>query len=436
MKRMQFHLLLGLCSAFLFGGANSADGDEVWLDSASGTSVYGRFDVTNNFAQTGTPTSFYGAGYNKWEYRTVTSKVHYGEKFATKEVAAPSHGKALRFSGLRVQEDSSLSTGYKCRPSYAYTHTANEGTITGDWFACAEGPTLCPEETIGNLVWPTTTRGTTILKYCDNSSDDFLHSQRTCGTNGSWEAATAVSDTDCTCYSYWSGGDCSICDSADDCEPSDFVNPSSVPAPPSGDPSGDPSGSPSSCPNANCPCDDSSDLFFSEYSEGSFGNRYFEIYNPTLSTKNLNDYEWIYQKSLDGSQNPVSFDTDATIGPQETYLVCDDGADPTSVIAFCTDTVTFSWISGDDALRLAKKDGTVLDQIGYFDGQDPGTGYDVAGTSDATKDHTLLRKTTVTAGTGSDWDAAAGTGTSDSEWVVHPQDYWEGVDHCGERTSD
>ena len=35
-----------------------------------------------------------------------------------------------------------------------------------------------------------------------------------------------------------------------------------------------------------------SDLFFSEYAEGSSSNTYIEIYNPTSETKNLNNYAY------------------------------------------------------------------------------------------------------------------------------------------------
>ena len=43
----------------------------------------------------------------------------------------------------------------------------------------------------------------------------------------------------------------------------------------------------------------------------------------------------------------------------------------------------------------------ILDMVGDFNG-DPGSGWEVAGISNATKDHTLIRKMSVTSGN-PDW---------------------------------
>ena len=64
----------------------------------------------------------------------------------------------------------------------------------------------------------------------------------------------------------------------------------------------------------------------------------------------------------------------------------------------------------------------ILDFIGDWNG-DPGSGWAVAGVSNATKDHTLVRKCDVTQGN-NDWVASAGTNASDSEWEVYPQNDW------------
>ena len=45
---------------------------------------------------------------------------------------------------------------------------------------------------------------------------------------------------------------------------------------------------------------------------------------------------------------------------------------------------------------------------------DPGSGWDVAGETNGTKDHTLVRKASVTSGN-TDWSASAGTNATDSE---------------------
>ena len=55
----------------------------------------------------------------------------------------------------------------------------------------------------------------------------------------------------------------------------------------------------------------------------------------------------------------------------------------------------------------------VLDRIGDWQGN-PGDGWDVAGVTNATKDHTLVRKSTVMVGNAGYWSASAGTNADDS----------------------
>ena len=64
-----------------------------------------------------------------------------------------------------------------------------------------------------------------------------------------------------------------------------------------------------------------------------------------------------------------------------------------------------------------------IDWIGNW-AADPGSGWDVAGVSAATKDHTIVRKATVESGNAGDWFPSAGTTEEDSEWVVLDQNDW------------
>ena len=64
----------------------------------------------------------------------------------------------------------------------------------------------------------------------------------------------------------------------------------------------------------------------------------------------------------------------------------------------------------------------ILDFIGDWNG-DPGSGWSVAGISNATKDHTLVRKCNINQGN-NDWVLSAGTDMYDSEWVILPQNDW------------
>jgi len=64
--------------------------------------------------------------------------------------------------------------------------------------------------------------------------------------------------------------------------------------------------------------------------------------------------------------------------------------------------------------------------IGTWDA-DPGSGWEVAGVANGTKDHSLIRKSDVTSGNGGAWYASAGTDTDDSEWIVLDQNDWTGL---------
>ena len=80
--------------------------------------------------------------------------------------------------------------------------------------------------------------------------------------------------------------------------------------------------------------------------------------------------------------------------------------------------------NGDDGYALAygtEDSYVIMDHVGDFNG-DPGSGWEV-GVSNATKDHTLVRKCSVEQGN-SDWLASAGTNTDDSEWIVLEQNDW------------
>ena len=152
------------------------------------------------------------------------------------------------------------------------------------------------------------------------------------------------------------------------------------------------------------PAVDVTGLFFSEYAEGSEGsNKYVEIYNGTGSSVDLSDYQvW-------GSNNGGGWIPDrqhsltGTLSDGDVYVLAADAAvqailDETDLALAYPSALHYN---GDDAIGLAKDNGTgtfeLIDVIGVPD-VDPGSGWDVAGTTNGTKDHTLIRKSTVTAG--------------------------------------
>ena len=172
-------------------------------------------------------------------------------------------------------------------------------------------------------------------------------------------------------------------------------------------------------------------LFFSEYAEGSSNHKYLEIYNPTDAAIDLSGY------SLSSCSNGcdelgefdypdnVTFDAGTILASGEVYIIANPSADP-SILAAADQTFTYL-SNGDDFFALTVAGATassytIVDKIGDF-GPDPGSGWDVAGETNGTQNHTLVRKSNITEGK-SDWSASAGTDSSDSEWVVLDQDTW------------
>jgi hypothetical protein len=176
---------------------------------------------------------------------------------------------------------------------------------------------------------------------------------------------------------------------------------------------------------------ETSNLFFSEVAEGSSNNKYLEIYNASGGDVDLSGYSlsscsngcndgvsWDYPDN-------VSFDAGTTVAAGDVYVVCHGSADDLIQVE-CDQTFTYL-SNGDDVFALTQVgSGAVLDIIGTI-GDDPGSGWDVAGVSDGTKDHTIVRKASVTLGNGGDWTLSAGTDADDSEWVVLDQNTWDYV---------
>ena len=169
---------------------------------------------------------------------------------------------------------------------------------------------------------------------------------------------------------------------------------------------------------------DASDLFFTEYAEGSSTNKYIEIYNGTGADVDLSNY--LITQITNGGNWYENIDTlSGTLVHGDVYVIAHTSADASILAeADLTESVITNF-NGDDARGLIKVvdgDTTVLDYIGSAP-EDPGNGWAVAGVANGTKDHTLVRKSTITGGSTS-WTTSAGTNTTDSEWIVHDQNTW------------
>ena len=173
-------------------------------------------------------------------------------------------------------------------------------------------------------------------------------------------------------------------------------------------------------------------LYFSEYAEGSSNNKYVEIYNASSMSVDLSNYQ------IKGTNNGTAWGDNGerelsltgTLASNSVYIISTDAADQ-SILNKADLSLPYEspvHYNGNDAIGIFGKDSSgnftvVLDVIGV-ESSDPGpAGWNVAGVTGATKDHTLVRKSSVTKGN-TNWENSAGTSSSDSEWEIKDIDDW------------
>lgn len=170
-----------------------------------------------------------------------------------------------------------------------------------------------------------------------------------------------------------------------------------------------------------------SNLFFSEYIEGSGNNKALEIYNATDSTIYLANYQIEQSSNGNGWEYYHEFSDGASIEAGSTYVLITDEVDSGLFAAEDADEVlgfpSPIHFNGNDARALihinpATEDTTRLD---VFGDPDDDTTWDVAGVSGAASGQTLLRKASVTEGNDTPL-ASFGTDEDDSEWIVNDED--------------
>ena len=161
------------------------------------------------------------------------------------------------------------------------------------------------------------------------------------------------------------------------------------------------------------------DLFISEYIEGSASNKAVEIFNGTGSDVDLSQYS--VKLAPNGGDWGNVCDMTGILADGDVYVIANSGSDD-AILAVADTTSNITYFNGDDALGLFKND-IQIDAIGV-QGVDPGSAWDVAGITNATKNHTLVRKPDVSQGD-LDWTASAGTNADDSEWIVYDQNTFE-----------
>ena len=160
------------------------------------------------------------------------------------------------------------------------------------------------------------------------------------------------------------------------------------------------------------------ELFISEYIEGSSYNKALEIYNGTGSIVDLSGYKVVLYSN--GATTPyTTLNLSGTLLNGAVFVIAHGSAGANILAITDTTSGVANW-NGNDHVSLQSSDGTPIDGIGVL-GSYPVSGWDVAGVTDATKEHTLVRKSTITAGN-TDWSSSAGTNATDSEWIVYDVD--------------
>ena len=185
-----------------------------------------------------------------------------------------------------------------------------------------------------------------------------------------------------------------------------------------------------------------SPVFFSEYAEGGSGyHKYLEIYNSSDIEVDLSGYAILGNGNGGPFNDTLRFDANTILASQQVYVIAHAEADPIilaeadKVIANPFNNPTGdpdSYIvsfNGNDARAIAKIDGSefnVVDIIGTLSGGDPGSGWDVAGVTSGTANHTLVRKSTVLFGS-TDWPSSSGTSADNSDWIVKDDLDWTNI---------
>lgn len=138
-----------------------------------------------------------------------------------------------------------------------------------------------------------------------------------------------------------------------------------------------------------------SDLFISEYIEGSSFNKAIELYNPTAETLDLSTGLYSLELYSNGSITPNnSLNLVGFIAPGETVILTHGSANQTLLNqADVTNNFVINF-NGDDAIVI-KKNGIVIDSIGQI-GLDPGMQWGSGNIS--TLNHTLRRRSNITMG--------------------------------------
>lgn len=160
------------------------------------------------------------------------------------------------------------------------------------------------------------------------------------------------------------------------------------------------------------------DLFISEYVEGSSNNKAIELFNGTGAPVDLTAGGYQLQLYFNGSTTATTIALTGTVAAGDAFVFASASAGA-AILAQADQTTGASLFNGDDAIVL-RRGTAVLDSIGQV-GVDPGTEWGTGTTS--TADNTLRRLPSVTAGDTDPSDAFDPA----AQWAGFPVDTFDGL---------
>ncbi|MEM8931713.1 MAG: IPTL-CTERM sorting domain-containing protein, partial [Acidobacteriota bacterium] len=161
------------------------------------------------------------------------------------------------------------------------------------------------------------------------------------------------------------------------------------------------------------------ELFISEYVEGSSNNKAVEIFNGTGTSVDLAAGTYTLEFYANGNMSATTtIGLTGTVADGDVHVVADDGASAT-VLAATDQTSTAGFFNGNDAVVL-RQNGTIVDSLGQV-GNNPGSEWSGGGVG--TQNETLRRKSMVCAGDTNTTDAF----DPSVEWDGFAQDTFGGL---------
>ncbi len=132
-----------------------------------------------------------------------------------------------------------------------------------------------------------------------------------------------------------------------------------------------------------------SDLFFSEYVEGSSNNKALEIANTSDQVIDLSNYQ--VQMYFNGSDSVgLTIDLQGEVAANDVFVIAHARAEQ-SILDVADQTQGSGWFNGDDAIVLLNNS-VIIDSIGQI-GNDPGSEWGQG--EQSTQDNTLRRKADI-----------------------------------------